>query len=260
MMTWQRTIILLAALALAAATGRLGIWQLDRAAQKTALQAAIDARGAMPALVPAELALSVAQASEQHHRRITLAGEWVPDATVYLDNRQMNGRPGFFVITPLRLADGSAVLVQRGWQPRAFTDRARVVAPRPAPGVVSVVGRISPPPARLYEFDAAASGAIRQNLDIGAFASETGLRLRPLSVLQIDDSADTTLGTAASAAADGTATTTADGLQRNWPRAVADVQKHDGYAFQWFALSALTIGLYVWFQLIQPRRRAANAG
>jgi surfeit locus 1 family protein len=33
------------------------------------------------------------------------------------------------------------------------------------------------------------------------------------------------------------------------------VHKHYGYAFQWFALSALTCGLYAWFQLIRPRRR-----
>ena len=37
----------------------------------------------------------------------------------------------------------------------------------------------------------------------------------------------------------------------------ADVHKHYGYAFQWFALCALIVGLYVWFQLIRPRRRAA---
>ena len=39
-----------------------------------------------------------------------------------------------------------------------------------------------------------------------------------------------------------------------WPEPAADVQKHYGYAFQWFALCALILGLYVWFQLIRPRR------
>jgi surfeit locus 1 family protein len=38
--------------------------------------------------------------------------------------------------------------------------------------------------------------------------------------------------------------------------AVLDVSKHQGYAFQWFALCALISGLYVWFQLIRPRRRS----
>lgn len=44
-----------------------------------------------------------------------------------------------------------------------------------------------------------------------------------------------------------------DGLQRDWPQPAADVHKHYGYAFQWFALSALTLILYVWFQIIRPR-------
>ena len=44
---------------------------------------------------------------------------------------------------------------------------------------------------------------------------------------------------------------------RQWPRPAADVHKHYGYAFQWFGLCALIAILYVWFQFIQPRRRAA---
>jgi surfeit locus 1 family protein len=48
----------------------------------------------------------------------------------------------------------------------------------------------------------------------------------------------------------------ADGLLRDWPAPDAGLQKHYGYAFQWFALSALILGLYVWFQLIRPRRQA----
>jgi surfeit locus 1 family protein len=151
----------------------------------------------------------------------------------------MNGRPGFYVVTPLRLTDGTAVLVQRGWQPRDAMDRARVTEPPTPAGNVRVAGRIAPPPARLYEFDGAASGPIRQNLEVDAFALETRLSLRPLSLLQLEST-----------------TPVGDGLQREWLRPAADVHKHYGYAFQWFALAALTTGLYVWFQLLRPRRSA----
>jgi surfeit locus 1 family protein len=48
-----------------------------------------------------------------------------------------------------------------------------------------------------------------------------------------------------------------DGLVRDWPAPAADVHKHYGYAFQWFSLSALTLILYVWFQVLRPRRRPA---
>ena len=163
------------------------------------------------------------------------------DATVFLDNRQMNARPGFFVVTPLKLAgSGEAVLVQRGWSPRDFTDRARVPAVPTSSGEVEVAGQIAPPPARLYEFAGSASGPIRQNLYLDAFSRELGVPLKPLSVLQDD------------------APAAADGLLRQWPRPAVDVHKHYGYAFQWFALCALMAGLYVWFQLVRPRlqRRA----
>ena len=235
---WRFAIVTLAALAAALATARLGLWQLDRAAQKIALQAAIDERARQPVLEGA--AALAASAAEAMHRAVRLQGEWLSDRTVWLDNRQMKeGRPGFFVVTPLRLADGRAVLVQRGWAPRDPHDRTRL-PPLPTPaGPVEVRGRIAPPPARLYEFDAAASGPIRQNLDLDAFARETGLVLLPWSVLQTGPANPD------------------DGLQRDWPAPQTGVATHQGYAFQWFGLSALVVFLYVWFQLIQPRRRRA---
>ena len=239
----RSAIVLVAAVLAAALTARLGWWQLDRAAQKNQLQAAMDSRRLLPPLAQAELATDAAAAAAQHHRAIALQGHWAAAQTVYLENRQMKGVPGFFAVTPLRLDDGTAVLVQRGWLPRDIADRTRIVAPPPPAGRVQVQGFIAPPPGRLYEFDAAASGAIRQNLDFDAFARETGLRLRPLSVQQQDD-----------------ASQPSDGLMRQWSAPASGVHKHYGYAFQWFALSALILGLYVWFQLIRPRRLAHANG
>lgn len=231
-------VVLAAALIAAALTARLGVWQLSRAAEKEALQASLDSRSAQPPLPAAELARSGEQAAAQHHRRIALEGRWVEGRTVYLDNRPMDGRVGFYVVTPLALADGDAVLVQRGWVPRDFTERSRVPKVATPDGVVRIEGRIAPPPSRLFELGAEQQGAIRQNLDLDAFGRETGLRLRPLSVQQTD--------------APGAP---ADGLQRRWPAPAVDVHKHYGYAFQWFALASLVTGLYVWFQLVRPRLR-----
>ena len=234
-MTGRDAVLLMATLGALALTARLGFWQLDRADQKIQLQTALQQRGEMPPLTLAELALTDAEAEAQTHRQATVLGTWLPQHTVHLDNRQMNGRVGFFVLTPLRLSDGTVMVVQRGWRPRDFQDRSRL-APVPTPeGTVDVTGRLARNPARLYEFEAAASGPIRQNLDLAAFATETGLRLRPVSLLQTSDSAD-------------------DGLLRSWPLPAADVHKHYGYAFQWFALCALIAGLHVWFRILRPRR------
>lgn len=230
-------LVLLAAAAGVALTARAGWWQLDRAAQKNVLQAELQARRSMPPLAPEQLAHGSAEAASQHFRPVVLAGHWVADHTVFLDNRAMAGRAGFYVLTPLLLDDGSAVVVQRGWAPRDAADRTRLPPVETPAGRVAVAGHAAPPPSHLLELGPAAAGPIRQNLDLDAFAAEARLHLRPLSVVQDD-------GPGAPR----------DGLSRQWPLPAADVQKHYGYAFQWFAMATLIIGLYVWFQLVRPRR------
>jgi surfeit locus 1 family protein len=232
-------IVLVAATLVVAGTARLGVWQLDRAAQKEALQQSLDTRSQLLPVAAAMLADTAEAADEQHYRRTAVRGHWVSTATVFLDNRQMDARQGFFVVTPLRLSDApGVVLVQRGWTPRDLLDRTKVPRLPDEPGEVTVVGHIAPPPGRLYDFAGAASGVIRQNLDVAAFAQEFSLQLKPLSIVQDAEGAPQ------------------DGLLRQWPRPDLGIQQHYGYAFQWFALCALMTGLYVWFQLVQPRLRS----
>jgi surfeit locus 1 family protein len=235
----RRWAVLLAALVGVALTGRLGVWQLDRADQKASLQALLDARSSLPPLDATVLARTPVEAELQHYRSVVLQGRWDAHHTVFLDNRPMGGRPGFLVVTPLLLSSpADAVLVQRGWVPRDATDRTRLPPVSTPDGPVTVRGLIAPPPARLFAFGADAPGPIRQNLELDAMARETGLVLRALSVLQVD-----------------TAEAGPDGLARQWSRPAVDVHKNYGYAFQWFSLAALMTGLYVWFQLVRPRLR-----
>jgi surfeit locus 1 family protein len=228
-------LITLATLLVVAAGVALGLWQLGRADQKLRLADGIARQGALAPLTAAELQSGEPQAL--WHRMAQLEGEWQAEATVFLDNRQMNGRVGFFVVTPLRLTNGQGtLLVQRGWAPRNFEDRQRVPqVPTPA-GPVTLQLRLAPPPPKLYELGPGEGGAIRQNIDLAAFGAEIKTPLLPLSALQ-------------TSAAE-------DGLLRTWPQPATDVHKHYGYAFQWFGLSTLFALLYVWFQIIAPRRRA----
>jgi surfeit locus 1 family protein len=230
--------VLVAAVAGAALTARLGFWQLDRAAEKTALATSIESRSRLPELPMTALAATPAEAEAQHWRKVRLHGRWLAAHSVFLDNRQMDGRPGFFVVTPLQIGPGDAVLVQRGWAPRNQEVRSALPPVATPAGEVEVLGLIAPPPSRLYEFGHEASGPIRQNLDLAAASREFGITLRPLSIWQLEAAANP-----------------GDGLARHWPVAAVDVSTHYGYAFQWFALSALVAGLYVWFQLIRPRLR-----
>lgn len=254
-------LITLATVAGMLVTASLGRWQLSRAAQKEALQAMLEARGRMPAMdgrvLLSQPAMAAAEAETLVHRAVVLEGRWLPEHTVYLDNRQMNGRPGFFVLTPLQLVGtpSGVVLVQRGWVPRNFQDRTQLPQVQtPQDVVVRVVGRVAAAPSRLYEFGGGESSAgghgaegssrIRQNLDLAAFRTETGLALAPLTVVQT-----------------GEAVGAGDGLQRDWPVVGAGVDKHYGYAFQWFGLCGLMALLYVWFQIvrrfIRPRSQPA---
>lgn len=223
-----------AALAGMAGTAALGSWQLSRAAQKEQLQARIDERRTLAPVAGASLLQP--QVVELVDRRIGLRGEWLDAHTVLLENRQMNGLPGFYVLTPLRLEGlQAAVVVQRGWVQRDFQQRERAAVPAAAVGIVEVQGRIVPPPSRLYAFSGADQGRIRQNLDLQAFAAETRLPLvTAVSVVQMD--------------------VAADGLRRDWQQPATEVEKHYGYAFQWFGLCATIAGLFVWFQFIAPRR------
>jgi surfeit locus 1 family protein len=234
----KRWLIAIAALAGIALTTSLGVWQWGRGTQRTALHDAIEARAHTAPVSVAEL-LAASDPATLLHRPVVLRGQWVPQRTVFLDNRQMNGVPGFYVVTPLRLQDARGVLlVQRGWVQRNFEQRAQLPAVQTPAGTVEVRGRLAPPPAKLYEFATEAAGPIRQNLDLARFRAETGLDLLPLSVQQIG--------------------APSEGLLRQWPQAGSGAEKNFGYAFQWWAIAALIAILYVWFQLVLPRRRQAR--
>lgn len=102
-----------AALLIAAVCIRLGVWQLDRLAQRRARNATLAARLALPALqvrggIPADSA---------RHRRVVATGTYDYARERTWPGRSFEGTPGVALVTPLRLADGSEVLVDRGWVP-----------------------------------------------------------------------------------------------------------------------------------------------
>lgn len=228
-------VVALAAAFTVALTMGLGFWQLSRAAEKQDLDTLIEERGTMEAWTGRDLA-TAKDAKEGYHRTARLTGEWVPQASVFLDNRPMAGRSGFILVTPFKLQDlPQAILVQRGWVPRDFVDRTRVPAIDSPSGWVTIEGRLAPPPSHLFELGASPPGPIRQNIDLAAFTHETQLLLLNASLLQTAP-----IDTA---------------FQRDWPRFAAGAQKNMGYAVQWFAMSATAALLFLWFQIISPRRK-----
>jgi surfeit locus 1 family protein len=227
-------LLTLAALLVAALTFSLGQWQLRRAAQKQALMLATEGQGNESTLSAVDLA-TFKDLKEAMHRRASFKGVWRADHTVFLDNRQMNGKTGLVAVTPLVLdGSGQVILVQRGWVLRNFQDRAKLPDIQTPAGIVTVHGRIAPPPSKLYEFKGVDMSRIRQNIDVSDFSRETGLPLMSVSMVQTGPANE--------------------GLLRDWAAPNVGIDKHYGYAFQWFALCALVAGLYAWFQIIHPWR------
>jgi cytochrome oxidase assembly protein ShyY1 len=221
-----RTIPFLATLVLVAVGILLGNWQVRRAAEKTALQARLTQRSTQPPLV---LDGKPVDPAAVEYRRVIVTGEFVPNWPLFLDNRPLEGRTGFIVLMPFRIAGGDdVVLVARGWVPRdpAVHDRVPQV-PTPA-GRTTIEGLAILHPARVMELGKAPPprpGAIVQNVDPAGFAQASGLRTLPVLVEQTNP--------------DGT------GLTRKWPAPAVDVDRNKGYAFQWYALAAMAFLFFV---------------
>lgn len=220
---------LIAGVALALLTAQLGNWQLGRAAEKTALQARIESAAATDPVSPS------ASMQMAEWQPVRLHGEWSPAATIYLDNRVHRGRAGYEVLTPLRLeGDAGWVLVNRGWI-AAGADRAVLPDAAPAAGSVNLAGIVRMPQVDPFTLaPEAAQGRVWQYLDMERYRALSGLAVRDWIVQQTSSAAD--------------------GLQRDWPRPDAGIDRHRGYALQWYSLAGLSLvmtGVYV-FRRLRP--------
>jgi surfeit locus 1 family protein len=224
--------ILLVTMVVSGITARLGFWQLGRAQTKEALNAITESRKLEPALRNDDWT-SRPTPDNWLQRSIDVEGQWLEQYTVYLDNRSMKSQTGFYVLTPFQLPNGPVLLVQRGWVARDRT-RSDVLPPLQTPqGQLRIQGKLVPSPSKLMELGASAQvkqgfQVIRQNIDFAEFGLETKLPL--VATVQQTNPA-------------------ADGLVREWPQSISGADKNRGYAFQWFALSALALVLFAWFQV-----------
>jgi surfeit locus 1 family protein len=128
-------------LALVAAMVTAGMWQLRRLDDQRAVNALIEARAEQPVVDVREvvpLAGTDATPEGVVHRRVVATGTYAEADTVLVDNRTYEGAPGGWVLTPLVLDDGSAVVVNRGFI--GFTREGGLVAPPAPQGTVLVEG------------------------------------------------------------------------------------------------------------------------
>jgi surfeit locus 1 family protein len=215
------------ATAVVVATGiALGNWQQQRAADKEAAARQLSILAEMPPLAASVLPRD---ATPEVFRRIEAEGEFVTDWPLYVDNRPHEGKAGFYLLMPLRLAGSDAVvLVLRGWFARDPRDRTRIPAIPVPPGRLRIEGRVRDVVARTMPMGTPQPlqpNAIVQNVGVEELKAASGLPLHNFIIEQTSD--------------------TPDGLARDWPAPSVGIDKHHGYAFQWYALAMAALIFYL---------------
>jgi cytochrome oxidase assembly protein ShyY1 len=114
----------------------LGIWQIHRGDAKQALDRQYAAAAQQP---PVELQAATAPLANLAATAVTVHGEYLAERQLLLDDQAQNGMAGYDVWTPLRLAGGGLVIINRGWVPHGAS--RQILPPLPAPaGAVSLHG------------------------------------------------------------------------------------------------------------------------
>jgi surfeit locus 1 family protein len=166
---------------------RLGVWQVRRLAERRAFNAHLEQRLAAAPLPVTELP---ADSAAGHFRRVTATGVFDFGAQVVLTSRSRSGSPGVHLLTPLRLASGASVMVNRGW---VYSDDAKSVDLakwREHEGdVVTVTGYAETWWGRDTSRVPDAPAAVR-SLDSAGVARRAGRALLPYYIVQTSDSAN----------------------------------------------------------------------
>jgi surfeit locus 1 family protein len=209
----------------------LGNWQLERAAEKRAREADFSRAGPTLTLPPAAIAVP-------RYQRVSATGTYDGAHQFLLDNMSESGTAGVHVLTPLLLADGNAVLVDRGWVSFGATrDSLPPVEVGTEPRSVS--GRLDELPRPGIELSAPVGAGWPRLISyphMNELAAALGHSLYPQRIL-LDPREP-------------------DGYVRNWLLPGTAYVRHLGYAIQWFASAATAVAIWIALGL---RRRGAPA-
>lgn len=219
---------------------RLGYWQLQRADEKQELQQRYQARMSAEPVDLGRAAGLRDTAARMHWRRCRLAGTYDPGTTYLLDNQVMRGVVGYQVFTRVVLEDGASVLVDRGWIAAPGTrDEAPLINTRAGPAALTGVAKPEPVTGIRLAHDTAESlgdNLVRvQRIDLAQIAAQNGWTLLPY-IVRLDPGAAGVL--------------TWNGSEPGFRR-----ERHLGYAFQWFALAATLLVIYL---VVNLRKRSGS--
>lgn len=222
---WASTFVVLLLLPLLLA---LGFWQLDRGQQKAKMQTAFAKQFSQPPVTLAEVDLTD---PARLYQRVIVFGHYDSAHQVLLDNQVRGGQPGYHVLTPLRLPEGGAILVNRGWIGLGESRQVlpALVAPIEAVKVTGWLAQPAQPGLKLGD----ATGSDRRwprvvpYVDYDRLATVLAYPLLPAVVLLEPEAAW--------------------GFERDWQPRFGGFgpERHQGYAVQWFSLAAALVILYL---------------
>jgi len=195
---------------------RLGFWQLDRLHGRRDINAMLAARGALPAVD-----LATADPASLPYAHVTVTGTYDPVHEIVLSGRGYRDVAGNHVLTPLVLADRSAVMVDRGWVPLDVASPPVTGAAAAPDGPVTIAGlALSPDSISATPTSPAPSVVTRIDLGIAGLP----YRLAPVYVL---------LETQNPPQASGSPIPVAGPTPNDGP--------HLSYALQWFAFATIAV-------------------
>ena len=223
---------------------QLGRWQLHRLDDRHQRNAIIRTNiAAEPASLGAALGGADKVERSNEWRRVSLSGRYDPAHQIVIRYRNVKDRPGFEIVTPLLLADGSAILVDRGFVQRdRNSSEVPSDVPAPTAGEVTVTGRLRHSENGEPEATDAADGHARL-INAPAIATATGLKLAD-GYVTLDEQNPPP----------------AEGLT-SLPLPEIDSGPHFFYALQWFFFALLAVGGLLYFardEVRGDRRRVAR--
>jgi surfeit locus 1 family protein len=239
----------------------LGNWQMNRAQERRLIAQTITA-GQDATIVT--LSTDSTLDGLLPWQPATVTGTWRPELSFLLDNRNLDGKPGLWLATPLALESDRLLIVLRGWLARPIGQYNALPEISVPMGLVTIEGEVATHIPRLYSLGQEASISFieatrlaideqttklplkdlprRQNVSVEELSDDTDHAFLPFVLLQTSD------------------TDLADDLMvRQWPKPSIDADQNVGYAIQWFGFAGIAlvaIGVLLWRM---PRRAKISA-
>lgn len=222
----------------------LGNWQLNRADERRQIARDIEQGRQSP---PVRLTSNTDTTALKPWQSAEVSGTWAPEFSVLLDNRNLDGKPGYWLATPLVLDTDKALLVLRGWVARPIGQFNPFPAITQSTNPVALEGEIAERVPQLYELSddqvlrfkgtslvSQQTTATTTTLDLSALqqlqnvyldqlSKATGMSFLPVVLMQ-------------------TNTTDGTDMVRQWPTPSIDADTNIGYAMQWFSFAAIAFG------------------